>query len=88
MNELWIRIIDKDIRERLAEYSHDLAWSGWMKYMFSKGIFNPDGTWTMPQWAVERWSMQMNTLYAELPEATKKSDLDEADKIIGIFDKE
>lgn len=45
-----------DTREALAAYSHDSAWAGWVRYMFSKGTFNADGTWTMPGWAVERIS--------------------------------
>jgi hypothetical protein len=70
-----------ELREKLAEYAHG-AWSGWLKYMFSKGTFN--GTWTMPDWAVTRWSRQMSTTYADLPENEKESDLAEADKILAI----
>lgn len=80
-----------DIREMLAAYSHDSAWSGWMRYMIGKGTLNPDGSWTMPAWAVERWTRQMNTPYAELPEQEKNSDREEADKmlaIIGLMDGE
>lgn len=72
-----------EIREALAEYAHE-AWSGWMKYLFSKGTFNQDGTWTMPAWAVERWQRQMNAPYASLPEEEKKSDREEADRMLGI----
>jgi hypothetical protein len=71
-------------RELLAEYSHE-AWSGWMKYMFSKAPINDDGTWTMPAWAVQRWQRQMNTPYSELPEEEKKSDRAEADNILAIM---
>jgi hypothetical protein len=74
-----------DIREQLAAYSHDAAWSGWMSYMFGKGTFNGDGTWTMPAWAVDRWMRQMSTLYADLTEAEKASDRDEADKMLAII---
>ena len=74
------------LREMLAQYSHDMAWSGWIKYQFSKGTLNDDGTWTMPAWAVERWMRQANTLYADLPELEKASDRDEADKMITIME--
>jgi hypothetical protein len=57
-----------------------------MKYLFSKGTFNGDGTWTMPKWAVDRWQRQMNTPYAELSEAEQDSDRSEADKFIAILD--
>ncbi len=72
---------DNNGRERLAEYAHT-AWSGWMIYQFSKGTFNEDGTWTMPAWAVERWTRQMNAPYSALPESEKESDRAEADAIL------
>ncbi len=72
--------------ELLAAYSHDDAWSGWMRYMIGKGTLNLDGTWTMPAWALERWSRQMTTPYADLPEAEKESDRDEARKILAIVE--
>ena len=61
--------------EQMASETHNV-WSSWMKYMFSKGETNPDGTWTMPQWAVNRWSRQLSTPYAELDEQEKQSDRD------------
>jgi hypothetical protein len=84
---------DAGQREALAEYAHE-AWSGWMKYMFEKGerrgVFNIhavggiDVEWIMPAWAVERWTRQMRTPYADLPEAEKESDRAEADKMLAI----
>jgi hypothetical protein len=71
------------LREALAEYAHE-AWAGWMRYLFSNGTFNEDGTWTMPKWRVERWTRQMNTPYQYLPENEKPSDREEADKMIAI----
>ena len=44
-----------DKREQLADYAHD-AWSGWMKYMFSKCTKNLDGSMTIPANSVERWT--------------------------------
>lgn len=88
-----------EIREKLAQYSHDSAWSGWMKYMFSKGYYKPleitqgqgkqDGVqqcWVMPRYLVERWQRQMDTLYVDLPESEKESDRAEADKMLAILD--
>ncbi len=63
-------------------------WSGWMKYLFGKGEFNDDGSWTMSPWAVKRWQRQMNIPYAALTEDEKKQDRLEADKFIDIFDME
>lgn len=76
-------------REALAEYAHT-AWSGWMEYEFSKCIrvVDNEGNTTgliVPQWAVERWTRQMNTPYDELPENEKTSDREEADKMLAIM---
>lgn len=72
------------VREKLAEYAHE-AWAGWMKYLFEKSQSNADGTVTIPAWAVERWQRQMNTPYVELPNSEKRSDFDEADRMLSIF---
>ena len=74
------------MREKLAELVHNSQWSGWMRYLFSKGTFNDDGTWTMPAWAVERWRRQMETPYFELSESEKDSDRSEADKFLYFFE--
>ena len=66
------------IREKLAEFAHS-QWSGWMEYLFSKGVFNEDGTWTMPEWAVKRWTTQIKTNYKDLSESEKDSDRSESD---------
>jgi len=72
------------MREKLAELVH-ILWSGWMKYLFSKGTFNDDGTWTMPVWAVTRWIRQMKTPYHKLSEDEKDNDRMEADKFLGAM---
>ena len=71
------------VREQLAAYAHE-AWSRWMKYLFEKSTQNPDGTVTIPVWAVERWKRQAETLYDELPNSEKESDRREADSILII----
>lgn len=72
-----------DVREALAEYAHE-AWSGWMKYMFEKGHIHDTGICVLPHWAVKRWTRQMNTPYADLPESEKESDRLEADRMLAI----
>lgn len=74
--------IDTKLKESLARCLHERIWAGWMSYMFSKGTLNADGTWTMPKWAVDRWTRQMNTPYAELPEPEKTSDRELVDPIL------
>ena len=72
------------MREKLADLAHD-QWSGWMQYLFEKSIFNKDGTITIPKWAVDRWTRQMQTDYKDLPEEEKESDRVEAEKMLAIF---
>ena len=76
-----------NMRESLAELAHE-QWSGWMEYLFSKGTFNEDGTWTMPEWAVNRWVIQMGMPYNRLSEEEKESDRKEADKFLGVISQE
>lgn len=82
------RTMSDELREQLAAYAHE-AWSGWMRYMFSKTetserFFSGETVVVIPRWAVERWQRQMSTPYADLPEAEKKSDRKEADEILAI----
>ncbi len=76
--------MDDNLRERLANLCHE-QWSGWVKYMFSKGAFSENGTWTMPVEFVQRWYRQMNTPYSELLESERNSDRTEADKFLKVF---
>ena len=68
-------------RELFAKLAHK-QWSGWMTYLFSKSQMNSDGSCTIPQWAVKRWTLQLNTEYANLSHDEKESDRKEADKFI------
>lgn len=74
---------DLAMRESLANVQHEI-WAHWMRYMFSVGTFNADGTWTMPAAKTERWQRQMNTPYAQLSESEKNSDREQADKVLAL----
>jgi hypothetical protein len=67
----------------LAKYAHQ-AWSGWMRYLFQKSMFNENGTVTIPKWGVDRWLRQSETGYDDLPEEEKASDRAEARYILDI----
>ncbi|HUT24720.1 MAG TPA: hypothetical protein VM492_10285 [Sumerlaeia bacterium] len=82
MNE---REILNQLREDLADYAHH-AWTGWMLYLFSKCVKNPDYTMTIPAWAAERWHRQATTGYPDLPEEEKGSDREEAERMLAIFE--
>ncbi len=83
------------LREQLASQQHDI-WVSWMSYMFEQGTIirhvnlSDDGrpdelTWAISADKLERWTRQMHTPYAELPEAEKKSDRHQADKILVVI---
>ena len=71
------------MKEALAEYAHN-AWAGWMEYLFSKAVHNPDGSVTIPRPFAKRWKRQVATAYDDLPEKEKESDRKEADEMIAI----
>ena len=73
------------MREELANLCHE-QWSNWVRYMFSKGTFNEDDSWTMPGDLVKRWMRQMNTSYIGLLEVEQESDRREADKFIKVME--
>lgn len=82
---LKIEAVLKKIRELLAALCH-IQWSGWMKYQFSQGTFNDDGTWTMPAWAVERRTKLMNMVYSDMSEDEKDKDREEADRFLALIE--
>lgn len=77
-------IRETDTREAVAELAHK-QWAGWMKYLFSKGTFNEDGTWTMPEEFVRRWTRQAMTPYRKLSPEEQDSDRKEADKFLDLL---
>lgn len=81
-----LRLDGAALREGLAEYAHE-AWSGWVRYMFEKSYEARDGRVEIPPELAERWTRQMNTPFADLPESEKESDRLEADRMIEVMDK-
>jgi len=73
------------LREKLADLCHR-QWSGWTEYMFSKGTLHDDSSLTLPPWAVERWTRQINTPYTDLSETEQNSDRIEADKFLAVIE--
>jgi len=76
---------NSNLQTKLAAYAHK-SWSGWTSHLFSKCDKNPDGTLTIPKWAVERWQRQIDTTYEELTAEEQKSDLHEANLMIEVVD--
>jgi len=76
--------VEYGLQEQVADYAHE-AWAGWMRHLFEKSTRQDDGTVVIPASLVDRWTRQMHTPYAELPESEKASDRKEARKIIYII---
>lgn len=73
-----------ELIELVAPLCHE-QWSGWERYGFTKGEFNPDGSFIIDAESVKRWTRQMNTPYSELSEKEKESDRIEARKFIDLI---
>ena len=67
----------------MAQYAHD-TWSNWMKYLFTKGRLNKNGSFTIAKNSVDRWQRQMNTDFYDLPDTEKESDFEEAKTILDL----
>lgn len=77
------KVNSDETTEALAAYAHE-AWACWMRYMFRFGQVNSDGSVTLQADKVERWKRQLETDYADLPEAEKPSDREQAAIILSI----
>ena len=73
--------------EKLAALQHEI-WSHWMKYLFQIAIQNEDGSVTIPVDKVTRWKRQMDTEYSDLFIEEKKSDIEQAMKVINLLGEE
>ena len=85
----------ESLREELANLCHE-QWSCWMRYVFEKCVSIPyqsgqvfrsdgtDGTVSIPAWAVERWTRQVNTSYDHLSADEQELDRREADKFLAL----
>ena len=72
---------DPLVLEVIAGTQHEI-WAHWMSYLFTTGATNPDGSYTLPADKVSRWRKQIDTAYSELSEMEKKSDREQAEKIL------
>lgn len=68
-------------REHLAAVQHAI-WAHWMEYLFSVCTRNSDGSYTIPADEVARWQQQIATAYEDLDEDEKKSDREQADRVL------
>ena len=71
-------------REALAAVQHGI-WAHWMRYLFSRCEIDEQGNAVIPADLVQRWQRQAMTDYADLTESEKKSDRDQADKVLRVL---
>ena len=71
--------------EKLADIEH-ARWASWQAHVFSKCTMNEDGTATIPKWAVENWTRQIQTPYLLLTEKEKESDRREVRKYLPVVE--
>ena len=62
-----------ELLETLAAIEHE-RWAHWQRYMHSQCRPAADGALIIPPELVVRWTEQLSTPYAELPEPEKESD--------------
>ena len=65
--------MNEEIIDNFANAQHEI-WSHWMKYLFTQGWEQPDGTFKIKSIQVEKWKKQMTTSFVELSEEEKESD--------------
>lgn len=83
MNEYNLSEVAKMLDE-IASLQHEI-WSHWMQYMFEVSLQNDDGTITISVDKVERWKRQMITRYVDLSDDERKSDLEQARKVMDLI---
>ena len=71
-------------RETLAALQHT-QWSGWMRHLFSRCVWNDERGMLIPREWADRWHRQVETPYSELSEAEKNSDREEADRVLALL---
>ena len=60
--------------EQHADLEHEI-WASWMRWLFTVGREDEDGTVVLPKGVVERWKRQMDTPYDELSWEERQSDI-------------
>jgi hypothetical protein len=68
--ELRARLRDPELIDRLAAAEHE-RWSDWQRYLFAQCTQGADGSLVIPAELVRRWSRQMGSAFASLPEAER-----------------
>lgn len=70
-----------ETRSLVARVQHEI-WAHWMEYLFSISEENEDGSVTIKKEKAEQWKRQIETSYNDLSDSEKRSDLDQADKVL------
>jgi hypothetical protein len=73
-----------EVLEAIAAVEHE-RWSHWQKFLHSKCTQNSDGSLTIPAGEAAKWTRQMQTMYADLTEAEKESDREQAREYLAVL---
>ena len=80
------RLRDPGLIEELAAAEHE-RWSTWQRYLFAQCVPTADGSLVIPAELVRRWSRQMDSRYALLPETEKDSDREQVERYLPIIER-
>lgn len=84
-NEPVQRLRDPELLEKLAAAEHE-RWAHWQRYLHQQCTPGPDGSLTIPADLVRRWTVQIDTPYADLTQAEKDSDRDQVERYLPLIE--
>jgi hypothetical protein len=65
--------VNKETLNVFADVQHEI-WASWMKFLFTQGWDQADGTFKIKSEKVRRWKRQMETSFADLTEEERETD--------------
>lgn len=74
----------RQLVEELAAIEHE-RWAHWQRYLHEQCQQSSDGSLTIPPDLVQRWTEQMGTPYAHLPEHQKESDREQVQRYLPVI---
>ena len=82
-SHVWVRQIleGEQTIERLASIEHE-RWAHWQRYVHDHCERQEDGALVIPAELAARWEAQINTPYADLSEAERKSDREQVHRYL------
>ena len=73
-----------ELIEELAAIEHS-RWAHWQRYVHESGSLAADGSLTIPNQLVSRWTAQIETPYSQLSESEKESDREQVRRYLPLL---